>query len=65
MVSKKLSSYQKLKLENKQLRVDIYKLVIKENEETGIITKIKYKISFDIDNQICYGLPENAKLKDN
>jgi hypothetical protein len=48
----KLTSYQKLKLENQKLKQDIFNLVRKENELDGITTKAKYSIMYDTHDAI-------------
>ena len=51
----KLTSYQKLKLENQKLKKDIFNLVRKENELDGIITKARYSIMYDTHDAIMFG----------
>lgn len=51
----KLTSYQKLKLENQKLKQDIFNLVRKENELDGITTKAKYSMIFDTHDAIMFG----------
>lgn len=57
----KLTSYQKLKLENQKLKQDIFNLVRKENELDGITTKAKYSFMYDTHNAIMFG----SMIKDN
>ena len=47
---RKLNSYQKLKLENQNLKQDIFNLVMKEHELTGISTKVRYSMKFDFED---------------
>jgi uncharacterized protein with gpF-like domain len=51
----KLSSYQKLKLENQKLKQDIFNLVRKENEIDGITTKARYSMIYDTTDLIMFG----------
>lgn len=51
----KLTTYQKQKLKIKELEKDIYNLVVNENLEDGVFTKLKYKVSYDIDKLIMCG----------
>jgi len=51
----KLTSYQKLKLENQELKKDIFNLVRKENELDGITTKARYSIMYDTHDRIMFG----------
>ena len=51
----KLTSYQKLKLENQELKKDIFNLVRKENELDGITTKARYSIMYDTHDAIMFG----------
>jgi hypothetical protein len=55
----KLTSYQKLKLENKNLMQNIFNLVVKENEIEGILTKAMYSITFKINDLIMFGSSES------
>ena len=51
----KLSSYQKLKLENQKLKQDIFNLVRKENAIDGITTKARYSMIYDTTDAIMFG----------
>lgn len=51
----KLTSYQKIKLENQKLKQDIFNLVRKENELDGITTKARYSIMYDTNDAIVFG----------
>ena len=51
----KLTSYQKLKLENQELKKDIFNLVRKENEIDGITTKARYSMMHDTHDAIMFG----------
>ena len=54
-----MTSYQKLKAENKRLRQDIYNLVRKKNEIEGIATFMKYDIQYSCEDMVWGGsLPE-------
>ena len=56
-----MTSYQKLKLENKKLKQDIYNLVMKKNELKTMIIKIGYKVEFDAINGIMFsGINNNS-----
>ena len=59
----KISSYQKLKIENQKLKEDIYNLIVNENTENGLLVKLCYKIKFDIDKVLMLG--ESTKPNDN
>ena len=55
VISRFVPDYEKIKAENKELKQDIYNLIVKENEIDGIKTKIQWKIVFDIDDMILSG----------
>ncbi len=50
-----MTSYQKLKEENKKLKQDIYKLIVKEKEIEGIETKLFWQMAFDAEEVIFSG----------
>ena len=56
-VISRLSSYQKLKLENEKLRQDIYNLVRKEKEMIGIETKMRYEMEYQLGDVVWMGSP--------
>ena len=51
----KLTSYQKLKLENQKLKQDIFNLVKKEKELDGLTTKARYSMMYDTHDAIMFG----------
>lgn len=51
----KKTSYQKLKDENKQLKQDLYNIVMKPKELIGMETLMKYNLSFAMSNAILSG----------
>ena len=65
MGAKKISSYQKLKEENKKLNQDIYNIVMKRNEMIGVQTYISYKVKFQFIEQCWSGdsTSTDSKLK--
>lgn len=54
-VTPRLSSYQKLKKENEQLRDEIYTLVRESETTKGIMLKMQYNIHFDTIDAIMMG----------
>jgi len=52
---KKVSSYQKLKIENQNLKNDIYNLVRERQKESGIIAKMKWDLKYRIDDELYSG----------
>lgn len=50
-----ISSYAKLKIENKKLKEDIYNLVMNADKTSGIETKLRYKTTFDTVNAVMHG----------
>lgn len=61
-----MSSYKKLKAENEKLKRDIYNLIVNEDKEAGIFTKMEYKILYDLYNVVWSGsvnLPVNNPQK--
>ena len=55
VVSGRLSSYQKLKQENKSLKEDIYNLVMYSKKEVGVVTHMRYANKFNLVNAILSG----------
>ena len=55
MPDKKLTSYQKLKVENRKLKQDIFYLVREENRLSGISTKAIYSMIFDSHDAMMFG----------
>jgi hypothetical protein len=51
----KLSSYQKLKRENKMLRHQIYSLVRKPDSEEAFFIKTSYDIQFKLEDALWFG----------
>jgi hypothetical protein len=51
----KITAYQKLKMENEMLKQDIYNLVCHPDSNTGITTKLRYKIQYDLSSCIFFG----------
>lgn len=47
-MAKKISSYQKLKAENKSLRDDIFNIVMNEKNAIGQVTKLRYKLHYEM-----------------
>lgn len=60
-MTKKLSSYQKLKAENESLRNDIFNLVMNENYIIGKVTRLRYQIHYDLINSATGGLSSQDK----
>ena len=56
-VISRLSSYQKLVLENKKLKQDIYNLVRKEKEMIGIETKMRYEMGYQLSDAVWAASP--------
>lgn len=59
----KLSSYQKLKQENSQLRQDIYNLVRRRKEKEGMTTAIKYETGYMATDALLMGWGSSDKLR--
>ena len=57
-----MTSYQKLKAENKKLRQDIFNLVRKKNEIEGIETFMKYDIQYSFEYLAFIGSPTNESV---
>lgn len=53
----KLSSYQKLKKENSDMRIDIFNLIMHAEKESGIIAKLRWKTVFDLEQIMWMGSP--------
>lgn len=51
----KTSSYQKLKLKIQNLEEDIYNMVEKEDEQLGMVTKLRYKLEYKMERQTYMG----------
>ena len=54
-VSTRLSSYQKLKLENQKLHTDIYNLIRNADKYEGILTKARYELQYDMSDACWFG----------
>ncbi len=52
---KKLSSYQKLKAENRRLKQDIYDLVMRRNEFQGLCVYTRYKLNYTQTDIMMFG----------
>jgi len=55
VISRFAPDYEKTKAENKELKQDIYNLIIKENEFEGMTVKMRWKMVFDTDDMIWFG----------
>jgi len=54
-VSRRLSSYEKLKAENKQLKQDIFTLLKKADTMEGQVTKARYLLSYSFSDAVMFG----------
>lgn len=54
-MDRKLNSYQKLKLENKKLKQDIFNLIRKESEIEGVQTKARYLLMYKSNDTALFG----------
>jgi len=55
--------YKLLKAENKNLRQDIYDLIRKENEEEGIVVKMRWNMLFNAEDMVWMGGENNTETK--
>ena len=55
VISRFAPDYEKTKAENKELKEDIYNLIIKENQSEGITVKMKWKMVYDTEDMIIFG----------
>lgn len=64
-MDRKLNSYQKLKLENEKLKLDIFNLIRKEAEIEGVQTKVRYLLMYESNDAVLFGtkLPDDAPRK--
>lgn len=59
-----MTSYQRIKLENRKLKTDIYVLVMRNNTFEGISTRLSYEIIFKSNDAIMKGdVNKKPKLK--
>lgn len=56
-----MTTYQKLKAENKKLKEDIYNLIRKEKEMIGIQTRMRYELEFQLEETIWFGSYNSTK----
>lgn len=54
-VSRRLSSYQKLKLENEELKKDIFLLLKKGDTVDGQLVKARYLLSYSFSDAVMFG----------
>lgn len=50
-----MTSYQKLRQENENLKKDIYNIIMKRDSELGIMTIMKYQIEFGSIDIVFFG----------
>ncbi len=50
-----MSSYQKLKSDNKQLKKDIYNLIRQADKLPGLSTKKRYEMEYDLYDSVMFG----------
>ena len=55
VISRFTPDYEKTKAENKELKQDIYNLIIKENEVEGMTVKMRWEMIFDTEDMIMFG----------
>lgn len=61
-MSKRLSSYQRLKIENDRLRQDIYNLVRNSDSVIGIMTKKKYDVQYQLEDELLGGSTDSKSF---
>jgi nucleosome binding factor SPN SPT16 subunit len=55
-----MTSYQKLKEENKKLKQDIYNLIRHENDMVGMVTKMNYNRQFELNDFVWQGSTDDV-----
>jgi nucleosome binding factor SPN SPT16 subunit len=55
-----MTSYQKLKEENKKLKQDIYNLIRHENDMVGMVTKMNYNLQFELNDFVWQGSTDDV-----
>ena len=54
-MKQKISSYEKLKIENESLRKDIYNLIRNADKEEGLCVKRRYQIIYLLEDSVMFG----------
>lgn len=57
-----MTSYQRLKAENEQLKKDIYNLIRNADKIEGMETKMRYEMSYSLSDVVWAGNPADVNL---
>ena len=59
LCKKQKAEIEKLKSENEELKSDMYNMIMKENEHSGIAARFKYKMLFTLSNLMWMAAPKD------